>query len=41
MIHDARVTAICLDNGVTEPGSADRDFSQFGLLKVVNPLVKK
>jgi toxin-antitoxin system PIN domain toxin len=41
MIHDARVAAICLHNGVTELWSADRDFSRFGTLRVVNPLVGK
>lgn len=41
MIHDARIAAICLHNGVNELWSADRDFSRFGHLKVVNPLVKK
>lgn len=40
MIHDARVAAICLQNGVTEFWSADRDFSRFEALKVVNPLVR-
>jgi uncharacterized protein len=39
MIHDARVAAICLDNGVTELWTADRDFSRFRPLKCRNPLV--
>jgi toxin-antitoxin system PIN domain toxin len=38
-IHDARVAAICRDHGVRELWSADRDFSRFKGLKVVNPLV--
>jgi toxin-antitoxin system PIN domain toxin len=41
VIHDARVAAICHHNGVTELWSADRDFSRFGSLKVVNPLIGK
>jgi hypothetical protein len=41
MVHDARIAAICLDNGVTELWSADRDFSRYRELRVVNPLVKK
>jgi len=38
-IHDARIAAICMDHGVKELWSADRDFSRFPKLKVVNPLV--
>jgi len=38
-VHDARVAAICLLHGVSELWSADRDFSRFPGLKVVNPLV--
>jgi len=39
-VHDARVAAICLENDVSQLWSADRDFSRFPLLKVVNPLIK-
>jgi toxin-antitoxin system PIN domain toxin len=39
-IHDARVAAICLQNGVHEFWSADRDFSRFPSLKVVNPVLR-
>ncbi|MDN5571358.1 MAG: PIN domain-containing protein [Propionibacteriaceae bacterium] len=38
-VHDARIAAICLDAGVTELWSADRDYSWFPALRVVNPLV--
>ncbi len=38
MIHDARIAALCLEHGVTELWSADRDFSRFTSLKVKNPL---
>lgn len=38
-VHDARIAAICLSHGVSELWSADRDFSWFPALKVVNPLV--
>jgi predicted nucleic acid-binding protein len=38
-VHDARIAAICLEHGVRELWSADRDFSRFPALKVVNPLV--
>ncbi|MBT4291016.1 MAG: PIN domain-containing protein [Deltaproteobacteria bacterium] len=39
MVHDARIAAICLQQGVTELYSADRDFGRFHKLKVINPLV--
>ena len=39
LVHDARIAAICLQHGVSELWSADRDFSRFPQLKVVNPLV--
>jgi uncharacterized protein len=38
-IHDARIAAICLQHGVTELWTADRDFSRFPKLKTRNPLV--
>ena len=38
-LHDARIAAICLANGVTELWSADRDFGRFPSLRVRNPLV--
>lgn len=38
MIHDARIAAMCIDNGATELLSADRDFSRFTGLAVRNPL---
>jgi uncharacterized protein len=37
--HDARIAAICIENGVTVLWSADRDFGRFKTLKAVNPLV--
>jgi uncharacterized protein len=40
-VHDARVAALCRQHGVRERElwSADRDFSRFGGLRVVNPLL--
>lgn len=38
-VHDARTAAICLGHGVRELWSADRDFSWFPALTVVNPLI--
>ncbi len=37
-IHDARIAAICIQHGVRELWSADRDFGRFPALKVINPL---
>jgi predicted nucleic acid-binding protein len=39
-VHDARVAALCRQHGVRELWSADRDFSRFAGLNVVNPLVR-
>lgn len=39
LVHDARVAALCLQHGVRELWTADRDFSRFGRLKTRNPLV--
>jgi uncharacterized protein len=38
MIHDAHVAALCLEYGIDELWSADRDFSRFSGIKVRNPL---
>lgn len=38
MVHDARVAAICIQHGVRELWSADRDFNRFRGLNVRNPL---
>jgi toxin-antitoxin system PIN domain toxin len=38
-VHDARVAAICLAQGVRELWTADRDFSRFSTLRTRNPLV--
>ena len=39
-VHDARIAALCLQHGVRELWSADRDFGWFSELNVVNPLVR-
>ncbi len=41
LVHDARVAALCLFHGVRVLWSADRDFSRFPELTVLNPLPKK
>ncbi len=38
-VHDARVAALCLQHGVTELWTADRDFGRFPGLKVRNPML--
>lgn len=38
-VHDARIAALCLQHGVSELWSADRDFGRFPELTVSNPLV--
>lgn len=39
MVHDARIAAICIAQGVTEFLTADRDFSRFPKLTTRNPLL--
>jgi len=39
-VHDARVAALCRQHGIRALWSADRDFSRFSGLQVVNPLVE-
>ena len=38
-VHDARVAALCLQHGVKQLWSADRDFGRFAVLTVINPLI--
>ena len=40
MVHDARVAAQCVTNGVRTFLTADRDFSRFPELNVHNPLIE-
>ena len=39
LAHDARIAAICLQHGVREFWTADRDFSRFPALNCRNPLI--
>jgi hypothetical protein len=39
-VHDARIAALCKEHGVRELWSADRDFSRFPELTVLNPLIQ-
>lgn len=38
-MHEARIAAICLDAGVDELWTADRDYSRFPAVHTRNPLV--
>ncbi|MFA5508306.1 MAG: TA system VapC family ribonuclease toxin [Vulcanimicrobiota bacterium] len=38
-VHDARIATVCLQHGITELWSADRDFGRFPELETRNPLV--
>ena len=37
LIHDAHIVALCLEHGVSELITADRDFSRFPSLAIHNP----
>ena len=39
MVHDAKIAAICVANGVEALLTCDRDFSMFPQLVTRNPLV--
>lgn len=38
MVHDGRIAALCMSNGVRELWSMDRDFTRFSGVVVRNPL---
>lgn len=38
-VHDAEIAAICLDHGVSELWTADRDYGRFPELRTRNPLI--
>ncbi len=40
-VHDARVAALCIEHGVRELWTADRDFSRFPQLRTRNPLINE
>jgi toxin-antitoxin system PIN domain toxin len=37
LIHDAHIVALCLEHGVAEIITGDRDFTRFAGLKIINP----
>lgn len=40
-VHDARIAALCIQHGVTELWTVDRDFTRFANLRVKNPFVSQ
>jgi len=40
LIHDAHIVALCLEHGVSEIISGDRDLSRFEGLKIINPFAQ-
>ncbi|MCH7232212.1 PIN domain-containing protein [Glycomyces sp. L485] len=39
MVYDAKIAAICIENGIEEFWTVDRDYSRFPGLKTRNPLL--
>jgi len=37
LIHDAHVATLCLEHGVSELLTGDRDFARFSALRVAHP----
>ena len=40
LVHDAHIAALCLEHGVTQLVTGDRDFLRFAPLEVVNPFAR-
>jgi len=40
LVHDAHIVAVCLEHGVSELLTGDRDFSRFTGLRIVNPFAR-
>jgi toxin-antitoxin system PIN domain toxin len=39
LVHDAHIATLCIEHGVSELLTGDRDFTRFQGLRVVNPFV--
>lgn len=39
LVHDAHIAALCLESGVSEFFTGDRDFARFPELRITNPFV--
>ena len=37
LIHDAHIAALCLEHGVSELVTGDRDFARFPQIRTFNP----
>jgi hypothetical protein len=37
LVHDAHIAALCIEHGVSELLTGDRDFARFPEIRVVNP----
>lgn len=37
LVHDAHIVAACLEHGISELVTGDRDFSRFTGLRIINP----
>jgi toxin-antitoxin system PIN domain toxin len=37
LMHDAHIAALCIEHGIRELVTGDRDFSRFSSLSVINP----
>ena len=40
LLHDAHIAALCIEHGVSELITGDRDFARFPGLRVANPFVE-
>ena len=41
LVHDAKIANLCIENGIDELLTADRDFSRFPKLKTRNPFIAR
>jgi len=41
LVHDAHIAALCVEHGVRELLTADRDLTRFGGVRIRNPFSKK
>jgi toxin-antitoxin system PIN domain toxin len=39
LVHDAHIAALCLEHGVSELVTGDRDFARFPQVRTVNPFI--
>ena len=41
LVHDAHIAALCVEHGVSELVTADRDFARFPQIRVFNPFTTR